>query len=81
MPVNFSIKGIPDSLAERIWERAKNHHRSLQGELMAILEESIRHPKELGPAELLARVRSAGLRTPAESAKMIRKERDRRARR
>ena len=40
MPVNFSVKGVPDELAARLRERAAANHRSLQGELMAILHEA-----------------------------------------
>ena len=40
MPVNLSIKGVPDELAQRLRERAERHHRSLQGELMAIIEQA-----------------------------------------
>ena len=40
MPVNLSIKGVPDDLAERLRARAERHHRSLQGELMAIVEQA-----------------------------------------
>jgi len=36
--VNLSIKNVPDALAARLRERAERNHRSLQGELMAILE-------------------------------------------
>lgn len=38
MPVSLSIKNIPDRIAETLRARATAHHRSLQGELMAILE-------------------------------------------
>jgi len=38
MPVSLSIKNVPDELAEALRERAKRNHRSVQGELMAILE-------------------------------------------
>jgi plasmid stability protein len=38
MPVNLSIKEVPESLAERLRARAERNHRSLQGELMAIIE-------------------------------------------
>lgn len=38
MPVNLSIKNVPDALAARLRERAERNHRSLQGELIAILE-------------------------------------------
>ena len=40
MPVDFSIKRVPDKLAKRLRERAAQNHRSLQGELMAILQEA-----------------------------------------
>ena len=38
MPVNLSIKNAPDDIVERLRERAARHHRSLQGELLAIVE-------------------------------------------
>ena len=41
MAVNLSIKSVPDKLATRLRERAQRNHRSLQGELMAILETAI----------------------------------------
>ena len=41
MPVDFSIKQVPDDVAERLRERASRNHRSLQGELRAILEEAV----------------------------------------
>jgi antitoxin FitA len=40
MSVNLSIKGVPDDTAERLRERAERNHRSLQGELMAIIEQA-----------------------------------------
>lgn len=38
MKVNLSIKGVPEEVAQRLRDRAQRHHRSLQGELMAIIE-------------------------------------------
>ena len=38
MPVNLSIKQVPDEWAERLRVRAERNHRSLQGELMALVE-------------------------------------------
>ena len=35
---NLSIKDVPESLAEQLRQRAARNHRSLQGELMAIVE-------------------------------------------
>lgn len=40
MPVDFSIKRVPDKVARRLRDRAQRNHRSLQGELRAILEEA-----------------------------------------
>ncbi|HTQ15001.1 MAG TPA: Arc family DNA-binding protein [Rhizomicrobium sp.] len=41
MPVNLSIRDVPDAIADRLRARAKRNHRSLQGELMALLEQSV----------------------------------------
>ncbi len=35
---NLSIKDVPESLAESLRQRATRNHRSLQGELMSIIE-------------------------------------------
>ena len=40
MPVNLSVKNVPESLAEALRTRAESNHRSLQGELMSILEQA-----------------------------------------
>jgi plasmid stability protein len=76
VPVTLSIKNVPDELANALRERAAGNHRSLQGELMAILETSVQGRKPLTVFELLAQVRAKGLKTPAESARIIRTERD-----
>ncbi len=38
MAVNLSIKGVSEAVAVRLRLRAEKNHRSLQGELMAIIE-------------------------------------------
>ena len=51
MTVTLSIKNVPDELARRLKERAALNHRSLQGELMAILksvEPRPRRPQAVG---------------------------------
>ena len=40
MAVNLSIKDVPDDVAERLRQRAARNHRSLQGELMAIVHKA-----------------------------------------
>jgi antitoxin FitA len=49
MSVNLSIKGVPEGWAERLRARAERNHRSLQGELMAIVEQALAEaPAERG---------------------------------
>ncbi len=76
MSVNLSIKNAPDDVVERLRARAERHHRSLQGELMAIIEDAVREDRAATPADILAELRRAGLRTPRESASIIRAGRD-----
>ena len=45
MTVNLSIKNVPDALAEKLRARAEGNHRSLQGELMALLEAALGAPR------------------------------------
>ena len=76
MPVSLSIKNVPDEIVRRLRERAEGHHRSLQGELMAILEEAAGTSRPLSPDEVLAEVRRLRLTTPRGTAAMIREDRD-----
>lgn len=76
MPVNLSIKNAPDDVVQRLKARATRHHRSLQGELLAILEEAAQPPRQVTVDEVLTEVRRLQLTTPAESAVMVRAERD-----
>lgn len=76
MPVNLSIKNAPDDLVAQLKERAAKHHRSLQGELLAIIEEAVRPRRNKTVDEVLAEIRSLGLSTPSDSAEMIREDRD-----
>ena len=75
MTVTLSIKNVPDDLAERLRKRAKENHRSLQGELMSLLESAV-FPRRLTVQELRNEVKALGLRTGSESVEMIREDRD-----
>jgi plasmid stability protein len=75
MPANLLIRNVPEELVERLRQRAAAHHRSLQGELRAILEQAV-PPKRMTPEEVLAEVTRRGLKTPDESAAIIRATRD-----
>ncbi len=76
MPVSFSIKHVPDEVAEKLRRRAAQRHRSLQGVQLAILEESVAREPTLTPTELVRRLKTLGLETPSESAAFVRKDRD-----
>jgi plasmid stability protein len=75
--VTLSVKNVPADLAKRLKARAALHHRSLQGELMAILDEASRQMTVEDLAALASRI---GLRTPAESMRLVRDARDGRRR-
>jgi plasmid stability protein len=76
MPVSFSIKNVPDDVAEKLRRRAAQRHRSLQGELLATLEESVAEEHMLTPVEFIRRLKTLGLETPSESAVFVREDRD-----
>jgi plasmid stability protein len=77
MPINLSIKNVPDEVVQRLRQRAEQRSRTLQGELLAIIEEAVRPQREISPAELLAEVQRLGHGTPADSTDIIRADRDR----
>lgn len=76
MSVNLSIKNVPEELAKKLKSRAAKHHRSLQGELMSILEEGAKNTSRLSLDEILRETRKLGVRTKSEAAAMIRADRD-----
>jgi plasmid stability protein len=47
---NLSIKDVPESIAAALRQRAARHHRSLQGELMAIVERAAAEEAAAAPA-------------------------------
>jgi len=77
MPVNLSVKNVPDDVAEKLRQRAKENHRSLQGELLAVLKEAVSTKQRMTASELLKAVRASGLRgTRREATKIVREMRD-----
>ena len=78
MSVNLSIKNAPDDLVVLLKARAERNHRSMQGELLAIIEEAVRAPQRMTPMELLAEVRKLDLKMPSEAAEIVCKMRDER---
>lgn len=81
MGINISIKNVPKAKLDLLKLRARRNHRSLQGELLSLIDQAIGAvpPPEgsITISELAERGRRLGLSTPSESLRMIREDRDR----
>jgi antitoxin FitA len=75
--LDLSIKSVPEDQVRRLRERAKANHRSLQGELRALIDEATGTPRRLGIDEIVARVTGLNLTRRDEAARLIREDRDR----
>lgn len=71
MAVNLSIKGVPEAVAARLRRRAELNHRSLQGELMSIVESAAAEVLERSPLPGL----SSGWRRGTKSIEQLVAER------
>jgi plasmid stability protein len=77
MGINLSIKDVPEEQVEILRQRAKRNHRSLQGELRAIVDE-ISKPSQKKPiGEIVKHLHKLSITRAEESAKWIREDRDR----
>ena len=59
----LSIKDVPDQWAQTLRERAARNHRSLQGELMAIIEAAV----QAGGPTANSEARGSGVLTASQS--------------
>lgn len=73
MFVTLTIKKVPEEVVKRIKERAAANHRSLQGELSTMLEQTARR---LSYEQALAGIERRRLRSRGNSTGIIRKARD-----
>lgn len=67
----LTIKDVPESLAEQLRQRAARNHRSLQGELMSIIEQAAMQPvpaPQPTPVLQPAQQSVLGNRTPSGAA-------------
>jgi len=76
MAVDISIKGVPDALAEALRRRAAEHNRSLEEEVVGILQASVAEQRTLTFTDFVAEARAQGAGSPAEAAGMVREDRD-----
>ena len=73
---SLSVRDVKADVLKELKRRAKEHHRSLQGEVATILEEVVHQSKKLTAWEAYLATKASGLRTPSESVRMIRQDRD-----
>ncbi len=62
MGISITVKNIPEKLYEKLKTRAEAHRRSVNSEIILILEESL-FLRRLKPEEVLARARALRART------------------
>jgi len=77
MGINLSIKDVPEEQVEILRERAKRNHRSLQGELRALVDEISKPSRKRPLDEIVKRLQRLPMTRAEESAKWIREDRDR----
>jgi hypothetical protein len=76
--MDLSIKGVPEQQVARLRERAKANHRSLQGELRALIEEATSAvPRKLSIDDVVAKVSKLGLKRRNQAVRLIREDRAR----
>ena len=73
--MNLSIKNVPEGIVEQLRIRAKRSHRSLQGELLSILEQAVA-PRSLNLEEARRHLENLAFHTGDDSQRMIREDRD-----
>jgi plasmid stability protein len=78
MSVSLSIKDVPEETLCRLRARAERNHRSLQKELLAIVEDAAfaEEESELTVDELAEFVKGLGLSPSVDSTTLIREMRD-----
>lgn len=77
MPATLSIQNAPDELVAKLEARARRNHRSLQGELIAIVTKAADEgPGTVTISELGDLAKKLGLSDPSESVQIIREMRD-----
>ncbi len=72
------VRGLDDSVIERLKQRAERHHRSLEGELREILEQVSRQVDVATSRDLADQIRRKLEGRPhSDSAELIREDRER----
>lgn len=74
---DLSIKDVPVKELESIRNQAKRNHRSLQGELRAIIAEAARRTRQpMSLEEAIKKIKKIPLTTSSDAVQMVREDRD-----
>jgi plasmid stability protein len=76
MPASLSIKNVPDGVLERLRARAARNRRSLQGELLDLIERAADEVPTISARAVYDRIRKLNLPAGENSADIIREMRD-----
>lgn len=76
MAVSLSIKNVPDDVIERLRARAARNRRSLQGELLDLIERAADELPTISARAVYARIRKLKLPAGENSTDIIRDMRD-----
>ena len=76
MSASLSIKNVPDDVVERLRARAVRNRRSLQGELLDLIERAVDEVPTISAREVFDRIRKLNLPAGENSADIIREMRD-----
>ena len=74
--VSLSIKNVPDKVVQRLRARAARNRRSLQGELLDLIERAADEVPTISAREVYDRIRTLKLPAGERSVDIIRDMRD-----
>ena len=76
MPVSLSIKNVPNRVVARLRARAARNRRSLQGELLDLIERAADEVPTISARDVYARIQKLKLPAGESSADILRELRD-----
>ncbi|HEY1910721.1 MAG TPA: hypothetical protein VGG73_07365 [Vicinamibacterales bacterium] len=76
MPASLSIKNVPDEVVDRLRARAARNRRSLQGELLDLIERAVDDIPTISARDVYERIRKLNLPVGDNATDIIRETRD-----
>jgi plasmid stability protein len=76
MAVSLSIKNVPERVVKRLRDRAARNRRSLQGELLDLIERAADEVPTISAREVFDRIKGLNLPAGERSVDIIREMRD-----